>query len=600
MNMRHPGMADTSDAAPRRRRGTRAQLKKDWNKPVERIFFNPGVDAGLALLCEPEWMWRPVRKGRISGAAAASYDHINQQIDAHIETHKSRRAFKSAIEFNTMTALIEDVSFDSSAMAVRGRWFLSGAGGTRLRHRFYWKNLDDRPDFDEKLDAHFARVRDKCPDRLPVMAAPAQPLDLVLDCRNFFNFYHFLTETLPQLCAIDDIPSLGRVRIHSASGDVRDFIRGWVDALFPELLGRVEYVESPATYERALSVLNTRHLYHQCNDAMMPDLDHLAPNSVHWAGRRAIRNSQAVLAMNAFDANLRRLRERALRLIAGMDTSHLPRRFWVGRDVQGKRDRSMKGEAKLVSALEARGFERVYFERLSPLEQVALMANAEVMMSYHGAGFANMIFAGPDTHCIELGTLQTALYRWGDFMPHAHVSGCRYTSLFCDFHQDDPSEIPALRSGNLVPVALGPKGMDLALNLVDAIAADPAPMPDDQMRTVAALLNQAEDWAALRALLIAHPAIVSSDPDYLIMQGNCAEDAGDHEAAFDSLEKAWRLSMNRPFLLERLILLADQIGAGRAFRDLRDEHQERYGHRHQDFLKRMRRIRRKRETQEAP
>lgn len=595
--MATPGMNKAGIRAPRRKRGAPARLKKDWDKPVERIFFNPGVDAGLALIEQPDWMWHPVRKGRIAGASAASFDHINRQIDAHIDTQKSRRAFKSAVEFNTMTARVEDVSFDSSAMAVRGRWLLSGAAGTRLRHRFYRKNIEDRPDFEDQLETHFARVRKASPDRLPVMAAPTTPLDLVLDCRNFFNFYHFLTETLPQLCAVDHIPALGRVRLHSGSDEVRDFIKGWVDALFPELLGRVDYVKSPATYERALTVLNTRHLYHQCDEELMPGLDHLAPDSVHWAGRRALRNSQAVLSMNAFDANLRRLRERALALVADMDTNHLPKRFWVGRDVQGKRDRTMKGEEQLVGELKDRGYAQVFFEHLSPLEQVALMANAEVMISYHGAGFANMIFAGENTHCIELGTLQTALYRWGDFMPHSHVSGCRYTSLFCDFFQDDPGQIPELRSGNLVPVALGKTGMETTLNLVDAIGCDARPMSEAQMRTVASLLNQTEDWVALRALLAAHPTIVQGDPDYLIMQGNCAEDAGDLEAAFSSLEKAWCLSMSRPFLLERLILLADQIGAKRALRDLRNEHKDRYANRHEAFLKRLRRQRRKRATE---
>ncbi len=115
--------------------------------------------------------------------------------------------------------------------------------------------------------------------------------------------------------------------------------------------------------------------------------------------------------MNAVDSNLYlyRLRERGLQAIAGKDFSHLPRRFWVGRQAGQARSRALEGEGELLEMLALFGFEEVAIETLTPLEQIAIMANAEVLMSYHGAGFANMLFAKSKTHVVEQGTLQPCL-----------------------------------------------------------------------------------------------------------------------------------------------------------------------------------------------
>lgn len=69
-----------------------------------------------------------------------------------------------------------------------------------------------------------------------------------------------------------------------------------------------------------------------------------------------------------------------------------------------------------------------------------------------------MIFASPGTHMIEIGNLQTALFRWGDFIPHAHVSGCTYVNFFADFHSDDRSHVPDMRSKDFQPIAFGSAG----------------------------------------------------------------------------------------------------------------------------------------------
>jgi hypothetical protein len=136
-------------------------------------------------------------------------------------------------------------------------------------------------------------------------------------------------------------------------------------------------------------------------------------------------DGQTVFAMNAVSTALLALRTRAHKAIEAHDFSYLPKRFFVGRDNRSSRNRPMGGEDALFAQLQEAGFEWVVFKGLTPLEQVAMMAQAEVMVSGHGAGFTNMLFAHKDAFVIELGTLQTARYRWKEFWPLAHAAQCR-------------------------------------------------------------------------------------------------------------------------------------------------------------------------------
>ena len=146
-------------------------------------------------------------------------------------------------------------------------------------------------------------------------------------------------------------------------------------------------------------------------DTVVPALDNHAPRSRLWPGRRANRSADLIFDLNRTHRNIHRLRNRALKAIENLNCTHLPRRFWVIRGGSEARNRELKNEIKLIKQLRMIGFDSLYFEDFSPLEQIALMANAEVMVSHHGAGFANMLFTSPNTHVIEIGSPQTAAAR---------------------------------------------------------------------------------------------------------------------------------------------------------------------------------------------
>jgi capsular polysaccharide biosynthesis protein len=59
-------------------------------------------------------------------------------------------------------------------------------------------------------------------------------------------------------------------------------------------------------------------------------------------------------------------------------------------------------EEALWELLAAHGYERVAMESLTFGEQVALMKEAAVIFSTHGAGLTNILFAHPDTHVVEI------------------------------------------------------------------------------------------------------------------------------------------------------------------------------------------------------
>ena len=61
----------------------------------------------------------------------------------------------------------------------------------------------------------------------------------------------------------------------------------------------------------------------------------------------------------------------------------------------------MINEPEIVDTLKQYGFESVALETLSLLEQIALMANAEVVIAPHGAGLTNIVFCDPGTKIIE-------------------------------------------------------------------------------------------------------------------------------------------------------------------------------------------------------
>ncbi|MEP4309682.1 MAG: glycosyltransferase family 61 protein, partial [Lentilitoribacter sp.] len=347
----------------------------------------------------------------------------------------------AAIEYNTVPVVLDKVSFKKSFVQARDRLILSGAAGTRLINRFRWENSQAEIDADTRLEVYFAKCRaENNGKEIPLYSGMLEPdMAFAIPCRNTFNYFHFVTESLCQLTVLDGLDFQGDIFFHFPNSEEsqQPFAKSFVETLFPEYAGRVFFERTPKEYQNVLTAYDMVGGHYQTPEAGVVGIERHIPDSLKQGGGITSTASRVPLSRNTVNASLIALRDRALKAIDGQDFSHLPKRFFVGRDTRKSRERHMEGEDKLFEHLAMFGFEYVVFESLSPLEQIALMAQAEIMVSYHGAGFTNMLFANPKAYVIEIGTLQTARLRWGDFWPLAHASQCNYINFFADFKSED-------------------------------------------------------------------------------------------------------------------------------------------------------------------
>jgi len=403
------------------------------------------------------------------------------------------KTFGEVLEFDTCAALLHGAQFQKSFFGVANKYLLSGAAGTRLLNAYSWSQ-DDPDTTEAELAAHFAHCMTVNENRdLPLLETelPVET-DFAIVCRNTFNYFHFITESLSQLSVLDELDFRGRIYFHfpNDAQKQKGFARAFVDALFPELAEQVIFERCPKGYAHVLSAFETSSGFFM-EPSVYPAVRRVLPKGDVWSTSAFSRGKQAVVAMNSVTGGLVSLRERALRAIEGRDFSHLPKRFYVGRNDLENRQRRLGGEAVLLEHLSLLGFEYVVFESLSPLEQIALMAQAEVMVSHHGAGFTNMMFANPEATVIEIGTLQTATQRWADFWPLAHVSGCRYVSFFADFDREDALLEPHFATDGIVSAALDTQGVGQVVAYVAALCGvyPDFPTQDGLLRLAQRLLD---------------------------------------------------------------------------------------------------------------
>ncbi|MBO29119.1 MAG: hypothetical protein CML61_10265 [Rhodobacteraceae bacterium] len=544
-----------------RRAETNLRKTIDLKGAPEELFCNPWQDEGIALLEPPAFQWKACAPGRIHGFAASAHEEIDKRITTLVSRARKERRFVQAVEWNIALAHVEGAQFRKSYKTVGERFVLSGASATRLLNRYRWANPEDDPA--GTLARYFEDCRARNADRdLPVLDRRISPtVPFAIECRNSFNYFHFLTEALPQLTVLDGWDFRGDIYFHfpNRADKTRDFAAAFVAALFPEFEGRVRFEPVPKDYDEVLTAYDLFGGHRQSPEWQADALKEAAGPRSGWEPDDPLPRAQTTLAMNSVSSGLRALRDRALKAVAELDTSHLPRRFFVGRDTRKSRARNMEGEDLLFEHLALFGFEYIVFESLSPLEQIALMANAEMMVSYHGAGFANMVFANPEACIIELGTLQTANLRWGDFWPHAHVSGCRYVSFFADYRKDDPLTDPEFSKDGLVPAALseGAIGQVMAF-VVSMLGETPTLAEPQEVIRLCRALQEVDAMDAFAAVLAAHEKMQEFDPDLSLLQADLHKFRKNPKEELSALDRAFRLAPSRWQVLVRMIWCANR------------------------------------------
>jgi len=244
-----------------------------------------------------------------------------------------------------------------------------------------WQDAHDTVVFDRGgriLDAHTlgnARL-------VAHLAAGHEPVALgrraiVLGARGSGNYYHWLTDVLPKL-----------------------------------ELCRLAGIE-PGPDDRV--VLPFRRSAFQIDTLAMYGIDE---SQVHFATRHSpyVRADELVVPRlkNAMGTTMGAWLPAALaRLMLGTG-ERLPgtRRLFVSRDPARSQGREVANIVEVGEWFAARGFEVVFPETLSVVEQARLFASAGTVAAPHGAGLANIVFCAPGTRVVEFYGAHLAPCYW--------------------------------------------------------------------------------------------------------------------------------------------------------------------------------------------
>jgi capsular polysaccharide biosynthesis protein len=563
--------------------------KVDLSREPDALFLNPWQDPGVRLVHAPDFLWRAMPATLIEGFAASESDTQNQKITAFIAQTRQHRKFSQALEYNSVPVVLDHVEFRKSFVFVQDRLWLTGAAAARAQVEYKRRHEGSPEEAEAALVAYF----DTCQKvnaglGLPVLEGPpATDLDFVIECRNTFNYFHFLTESLSQLEVLAALDFKGRIFFHFPNREekMRGFAQAFVEALYPEYEGRVFFERAPREYPHALAAFDLLGSHYQAPADDVAGVETHSASDHMWKGRTATIGSQSILAMNCVNTNLLGLRKRALRMIEEGDFDHLPARFYVGRDTRQSRTRQMAGEDLLFDHLQLFGFEYVVFESLSPLEQVALMARAEMMISYHGAGFTNMLFANPEAYVIEIGTLQTAVSRWDDFWPLANAAQCKYVTFFADYNTDSPVEDLRPFKDEILPVHLTEQGIAQVLAFVVSLLGHAPEMATKEQlaRLVTELMTVGETAQAL-ALLDAHDRMVEWDADLSLLKADCHKALDSPKSELVALDRAYKADPTRWKVLVRIIWCANRCDRPQVIRWALSRLEDQFPDRHRAFV----------------
>ncbi|TJZ90031.1 glycosyltransferase family 61 protein [Paracoccus gahaiensis] len=448
-------------------------MHEKWRLPPADILHVPTLHGNISYIGRsPSWIVRKVEPAEIRAFAASDHD----ELQALQQTSINRRMEilpKNALEVRSSPVVLQNARFAHGLVTLSGRFWLNGASGNRARKKF--ESANPAKGEDSPHIALLRESRDHPMSPMPVYdPADAADLDISIELKNGFNYYHFLTETLGSLAHYLDDSSGKPISLHLPDNSIKGFLRRFIDAIYPSLSPRVQFVVKPTRFDAVRSVYSHQHYLSAVND---PTVDQALRNEGTdplWMQMATDPLHVKKACMQSYESSLGLLRKVALLQMELANIGQTPRLIWMDRDEGGEaRARGISGHEPLLAELTARGFQKVVFERLSPLEQIATMNRADIVIAPHGAGLANMVFAKPGARVIELGNRQIQLHRWGDFFKCAHVSRCRYDTVFADIEgHDDPTTNPPISAG-LLGIRIGARAKDRILQIVDETLSQP-------------------------------------------------------------------------------------------------------------------------------
>ena len=186
---------------------------------------------------------------------------------------------------------------------------------------------------------------------------------------------------------------------------------------------------------------------------------------------------------------------------------------------------------------------------------------------------------------IEIGTLQTAQFRWGDFWPLAHTSQCRYVTFFGDFNSENPRLEPNFAQDGIVPVALSEAAIgEVMAFVVGIIGQFPKLSSGKDLMELARRLYQVAACDQALGLLDAHRDMVLQDIDLCLLQADCHKKQGETKSELVALDNAFKADPSRWQTLVRMIWCANHCDRPQVIRWALARLQVDFPDRHAAFL----------------
>lgn len=174
----------------------------------------------------------------------------------------------------------------------------------------------------------------------------------------------------------------------------------WLFDTFARLLALIEAGEDIKNFDQFVFLNTTNHFQKETLNELG-----IGPKRIIMAGREGqlfktdefvfVSEPRKNYAANAQVSDL-------IRSFIGQSSSgcHPKRKIFISRSKA--RRRRILNEDDVIDFLGAFGYERIWLEDLTIRETARIMAEAEAVISPHGAGFSNIVFASPGTRVLEL------------------------------------------------------------------------------------------------------------------------------------------------------------------------------------------------------
>lgn len=514
-------------------------------------------DKGVKLLDYPYPMLKPILLGNIVAHNLVTNDRRRAALETHVSDYFWHRRMVIGFSLKTVMAEVSQPSLKRSYILTGGKVLLNGAAGDRARN-FIREAMNFSEESIEHFKSHFADLA----DLETINVGDQSSSECWIETKNFYNFFHFITESFHKAFSpCINSRNVKTIRFVSKSERVEEFVTKWANAC-SELLdsnilvsaGRDVELTPP---ESILVPLSAKHLLYQIAGEHQDQINAARPAGHSWTGYDAAPHSVKILGMNSYDDSLEACREKIISISKRTIERRWSKKIYVTRSKNIARKRVMKGEIELINTLSKRGFEVVCFEEMSPLEQVKCVSEARCIVMQHGAGMTNMLFASSNAHVFELGTYQTAMARWSDFIPICHVAGCHYHHIFLNMDFDKEDKDPVFAEDGLVPPIISKEDVKKITSLIMR------EVRDRKNGTLSGLIAHAKFFIQRNAYLQAYRLLDQCLPyagsygEYWEQRAKLDELCGHRNSACNNYVKAWEISRSEVAKKEFLRLADD-------------------------------------------